>query len=111
MPSGSEFSILPDENVTIGGKSIAENQTATGDVNNIIRYLAATIRDTYNRTSTGVAFMPISGGTFSGDIMRQNRGGYLHHANSAQNGGQVYFLPEGSVRPAAVEGTVVFYYS
>jgi len=110
MPSATEFSTDPSQNTTIGGIDVAEGCSPAG-INNAMRYLAAVARDTSDKAIGGTAPMPITGGTFTGDIFRQGRGGYLHHANSAQTGGQVYFLPEGSVRPAAVEGTVVFYYS
>ncbi|MGJ3630117.1 hypothetical protein AB5I41_30965 [Sphingomonas sp. MMS24-JH45] len=57
------------------------------------------------------SFMPTAGGSFTGDIARQGRGAYLHHANAAQNSGRIYFLPEGTALPALSEGDVVFFYS
>ena len=111
MPSASEFSTDPNLIDTIGGKSIAENQTATGDINFIIRDMAAAMRSTYDQLQNAGGGMPVTGGTFTGDILRQGRGAYLHHANSSRTGGMVDFLPEGSVRPTPVEGMIVFYYS
>lgn len=110
MPSASEFSTTPASNTTIGGVNVAENCSPDG-INNAIRYLAAAARDSYDRIPDPANFMPKSGGAFNGDILRQSRGAYLHHANGAQGNGQVYFLPEGSARPAAAEGVVVFFYS
>lgn len=110
MPSASEFSTTPASNTTIGGANVGEF-CSPGGLNDAIRYLAAAMRDTYDRTTSSGASMPLSGGTFTGDIVRQSRGAYLHHAGAAQTNGQVHFLPEGSARPAAAEGTVVFYYS
>lgn len=110
MPSASEFSTTPAANTTIGGVNVGEG-CSPGGINNAIRYVAATARDLWDRLPDVTALMPKIGGTFTGDILRQSRGAYLHHASSSQTDGQVFFLPEGSARPAAAEGTVVFYYS
>lgn len=110
MPSASEFSTNPDSNVTIGGINVGEGCSPAG-LNNVVRYLAAVARDTYNSTPNTGVFMPFTGGTFSGDIFRLGRGAYLHHSGSGQADGRVYTLPEGSPRPTAAEGMYVFYYS
>ena len=110
MPSANEFSLDPNANVTIGGINVAEDCSPAG-INNAIRYLAAVARSTLDQVQNAAGGMPVTGGTFTGDILRQGRGAYLHHANSARTGGMVDFLPEGSVRPTPAEGMVVFYYS
>jgi len=110
MPSASEFSTDPNQNVTVGGTNVAEMCSPRG-INDAIRYLAAVIRDTADKVPSANNSMPISGGAFTGDITRSTRGGYLHHAGSAQTDGRVFFVAEGSGRPAASEGAVVFYYS
>ena len=110
MPSASEFSVVPSENTTIGGTNIAEG-CSPGGLNEVARYLAAAARDTLNKLPATGTVMPISGGTFTGDILRKDRGAYLHHAGSAQTDGRVMFLPEGSARPTGAEGMVVFYYA
>ena len=111
MPSASEFSTTPSENASIGGKGCVEGATQTADVNDMLRYMAAVIRDTYDRIGGAGTYMPTTGGTFTGDILRKDRGAYLHHAGSAQTDGRVMFLPEGSARPVGAEGMVVFYYA
>lgn len=110
MPSASEFSETPDQNVTIGGVNVGEDCSPAG-INNAIRYVAAVVRTLYNQVQTLAGAMPKTGGTFTGDIAREGRGAYLHHAGSAQTDGRVMFLPEGSPRPTAAEGMLVFYYS
>lgn len=110
MPSASEFSTSPDANTTIGGTNVGEN-CSPGGLNNAIRYIAAVVRTLYDQVQGLAGAMPTTGGAFTGDITRQGRGGYLHHANSAQTAGQVHFLPDGSARPGAAEGVVVFYYA
>lgn len=110
MPSASEFSTVPGANTTIGGVNVAEDCSPAG-INDAIRYLAATGRDTFDRLPNSGTSMPISGGVFTGDISRQGRGPYLHHGSAAQTDGRVLFLPEGSARPAGSEGLVVFYFS
>jgi len=110
MPSASEFSLTPDANVTIGGVNVAEG-CSPGGLNNVERYLAAAMRDTYDKIPAAGTFVPASGGSYTGDIFRATRGAYLHHAGSAQTDGRVMFLPEGSARPTGAEGMVVFYYA
>lgn len=111
MPSASEFDANPNNIATIGGKGITEGATATADINDIIRYIAAVCRDTFDRIPATGGFVPSTGGTYTGDILRSGRGAYLHHAGSGQTDGRVSFLPEGSIRPTPAEGMVVFYYS
>lgn len=110
MPSATEFSTSPAVNVTIGGVDVGEGCSPAG-LNNAIRYVAAVIRDTYDRIPATGGYVPTTGGTYTGDIFRSTRGAYLHHAGASQTDGRVIFLPEGSARPAGSEGLVVFYYS
>lgn len=110
MPSASEFSTNPDSNTTIGGVNVAEN-CPPGGLNNVERYLAAAMRSLYDQVQGLSGGMPVSGGAFTGDITRQGKGGYLHHANSAQSIGPVSTLPEGSPRPSAAEGAIALYWS
>lgn len=109
MPSAAEFSATPDTNTTIGGTNVAEG-CSPGGLNNVLRYLAAVARDTFDRIPAAGAYVPASGGSFTGPVTRQGRGAFLHHANATQTEGQVFFLPDGTARPAAAEGVVVFYY-
>lgn len=110
MPSANEFSIVPAENVTIGGVDVSEGCSPAG-INNALRYVAAVVRDTSNNVPAANNSLPLAGGAVTGDIYRQNRGAYLYHAGAGQNNAPISFLPEGSARPAALEGAVVFYYS
>lgn len=110
MPSASEFSATPASNTTIGGVNMGEG-CSPGGLNDAIRYVAATVRVLFDTTPNADALMPKTGGSFTGEITRQGKGAYLHHANAAQAAGQVHILPEGSARPAAAEGAIVFYYS
>jgi hypothetical protein len=110
MPSASEFSTTPASNTTIGGVNVGED-CSPGGINDALRYLAAAARDSFDKIPATGAYIPASGGTYTGDIYRYDRGGYLHHASTAQYDGRVFFLPEGSARPAAAEGAIVFYYS
>lgn len=110
MPSASEFSTNPDANTTIGGTNVAEG-CSPGGLNNAMRYLAACARDLFDRVPAANTYLSLTGGSLTGNVTRQGRGALLHHAGAAQTDGQVYMLPEGSTRPTAAEGTVVFYYS
>ena len=105
-----DWSTNPDSNGTIEGTNIAENCPAS-NVNDVIRKMAAAIRVLYNNLPNVSALMPKSGGAFTGQITRDGRGGYLHHANSAQGGGAVHILASGTALPSSpAEGTVVFFY-
>ncbi|MBO9624175.1 MAG: hypothetical protein J7500_15815 [Sphingomonas sp.] len=110
MPSPTEFSTTPADNTTIGGVNIAEN-CSPGGLNDVERYLAATIRVAWDAIPDANALMPKAGGAFTNQITRQGRGGYLHFSSASLTDGQVYALPEGNARPAAAEGVIVFYYS
>ncbi|GAA0730007.1 hypothetical protein [Sphingomonas japonica] len=105
----SEYSTNPSANTTIGGKFVGED-CPPGNINDAIRQLAADGKDLSNTVGAGSAAMPKSGGEFTGDIVRAGRGGYLHHANPAQSDGRLVFKAQGSSRPAAAEGMIVFYY-
>lgn len=109
MPVATEFSTTPSVNVTIGGINVGEGCSPSG-LNDATRYIAAVIRDTYDRIPATGAYVPTTGGSYTGDILRSTRGAYLHHAGAAQTDGRVIFLPEGSARPAGSEGLLVFYY-
>lgn len=110
MPSASEFSTNPDSNTTIGGLFVGE-ECSPAVLNNVLRYLAAVARDSYDRIPASGSYLPIAGGTLQGDIQRQGRGGYLHFSGSSLTNAQVFALPEGSARPAAAEGILVLYYN
>jgi len=109
MPSAADFSTTPDANTTVGGVNVAEQCSPKG-INDAIRYLAAVARDSFDKIPAVGTFMPFSGGSFTGNVTRQGRGAFIHHANAAQTDGQIFFLPDGTARPPAAEGIVVFYY-
>lgn len=109
-PNPADLSTDPDANITIGGVNVAEGCSPAG-LNNVERYLGAAIRVVYNQVQGLGGGMPLTGGAFTGDITRQGRGGYLHHAGAAQSSGKVTFLPEGSALPAMAEGDIVFFYT
>lgn len=107
----SDWSTTAASNTTLGGISIAENCPAA-NVNNALREMMSQIKS-YSLTITSPSgnYMPLSGGTFTGQIKRSGAGGYLYNAASAQSGGAVYVQPQGTARPSSPqEGTFVFYY-
>ena len=110
MPSASEFSITPDENLTIGGFNVAEG-CPPASINNAIRYMAAVARDSYNRLPATGSYLASTGGTITGSIIRSGGGAHFYHARSDLTTGAIWFQQEGSARPTAAEGTVVFYHS
>lgn len=110
--SFSAYSTTPASNTSINGISIAEN-CAAANVNNALRQIAADGRELYNIVSaiSVSGYMPLIGGTFTGQIIRSGSGGYLYNAASAQSGGAVYVLATGTSLPSSpAEGTFVFFY-
>ena len=105
----SDYSTDPNANGSIAGINISEG-CSPANVNNALRQLAADGKSLSMQIGGDADAMPKSGGTVIGDITRQNRGAYLHHASANATSGQVYVLPVGTPRPAAAEGVIVFYY-
>ncbi len=106
----SDYSTNPSVNVTIAGVNVGEF-CPPGNLNDAIRQLMADGKALSLTIPDVSSFMGKGGGVFTGDISRQGRGGYLHHANNAFTDGRVFFLPRGSPRPSSpVEGMVVNYY-
>lgn len=111
MSGFSSYATTAAANVTINGISIAENCPAA-NVNNAIRQIMADARAFADSAATATGLMPKSGGAFTGQITRSGSGGYLYNAASAQSGGAVYVLPQGTSLPSSPqEGTFVFFYS
>lgn len=106
----SDWSTTPDANTSIDGVNIAEG-CPPANINNAIRRVMSSVRVMYNNLPSTATLMPKAGGIFTGNPTYTGRGGYLHHANSAFTDGRVSILPEGSARPEAAEGVIVFYYS
>ena len=109
----SDYSTVPNANVTIGGLSVAEGCPA-GNLNNAIRQIAADGKLLSNTvTAINLAdYAPLTGAVFTGNPRFTGKGGYWYHANAAQTGGPVSIVPTGTARPASpAEGTVQFYYS
>lgn len=106
----SDWSTTAADNTTIDGTNIAES-CPPGGINNAIRSIMAAVRAMYDDLADPDDLMPLSGGTFTGDISREGQGAYLHHANGAQTDGKVFFQAEGSARPTGAEGRIVFYYA
>lgn len=107
----SDYSTTPASNTTIGGISVAENCPAA-NINNAIRQLMSDAKTFSNGvTNPAGTYMPIVGGAFSGQITLSGAGGYLYNAASAQGGGAVYVLAQGTALPSSPqEGTFVFFY-
>ena len=108
----SAYSLTPASNLTIAGISIAEN-CLPANLNDAMRQFAADGKDHANTVAAinVSAYMPLVGGTFSAQIFRTGRGGYLHHANAAQIGGKVTAQTTGTALPASpAEGDFVYFY-
>jgi hypothetical protein len=106
-----DYSATPSENVSIAGINIAEGCPA-GNANNALRQLAADGKALATTVSAIPAGIPIAGGVFTGDITRQSRGAFLHHADASLSDGRTYFSAEGAALPSTpIAGMVVWFYT
>lgn len=107
----SDYSTTPGLNVTIGGVSAAEG-CPPANINNICRQLAADGRALYDTVAGLGSGMPTTGGTFTGNIIRQGFGGYYCANDSGYTAPRIYVLLDGSPAPTSPpNGSVVFYYA
>lgn len=112
----SDWSETPASNTTVDGVNIAENCNPNV-LNNAIRSVMAgvkTFKLSYDGLVTTVAGKAnASGAVFSGTRpIYTGEGALLHHQSSANASGRIYWLPEGSSRPASpANGDVIFFYT
>lgn len=111
MAAFATYSTTASVNTTIGGLNIDENCPAA-NVNNVARQIVAEGRQLYDIVAgiSVASYMPLAGGTFTGNVLQSGAGAYRYNASSSLTSGATYFLPTGSARPAPAEGVVVFYY-
>lgn len=96
-------------NSSLDGLSVAEGTMPAGNVNAALRMLMANIRQLYETVVDGSAlsaFMPKAGGVFSGDITRNTRGAYLHHASASNLSGRVFVTSSGAADPTSQVGDI-----
>lgn len=105
MPPIADYSTTPASNTAISGINLSEGCTA-GGINNAIRQLMADVKAFSNTVPVSADFMPIVGGTFTGDITRNGRGGYLHHASSTYLSGRVFVTALGAADPTSAVGDI-----
>lgn len=110
MSFGS-YSTTPASNISINGISITEG-CAAGNVNDAIRQLMADGRELYNTVQDidVSTYMPKTGGTFTGTILRSGAGAHLYHSSSSLTSGSITVQPLSSSLPSAGEGKIVFQY-
>lgn len=108
----ASYSLTPAQNLTIGGQSIAEGTTSPGTVNLAIRTLMAdgkALSDQVLAINLS-SYAPLNAPVFTGQPTFQGRGGFLHHANSANGAGRVYVQADGDALPALVNGDLLATY-
>jgi hypothetical protein len=97
-------------NVTLDGLNVAEGCPA-GNLNAMGRMLMANMKNLAGTVPVTSNFMLKAGGTFTGDILRSGRGGYLHNANAAMPGGKVTIQALGGALPISPqEGDILIEY-
>lgn len=101
----TDYSTTPASNTAISGININEGCPA-GGINAAIRQMMADVRVFYNGVPVGSDYMSIAGGTFTGDILRNGRGGYLHHASATYLSGRVFVTALGAADPTSAVGDI-----
>ena len=110
MSFGS-YSTTPASNVSINGINIAENCPAP-NVNDALRQICADGRELYN-TVVAIdvsSYLPLAGGTMTGNISRSGAGSHLYYASNTLISGAVHVQPAASALPTPAEGVMVFIY-
>ena len=111
MAGFGDYSTTPGLNVTIGGVSSAEG-CPPANINNICRQLAADGRALFDTVAGLGAGMPTSGGTFTGPIIKQAKGGFYAANASGYTAPEIFILADGSPAPVSPpNGSLVFYYA
>lgn len=110
--SYTTWSTTASLNITIDGINIGEG-CPPANMNDMGRAIMAGVAELRDDMPTITGLMPVTGGTFSGtQPIYTGRGAYLHHNDSANASGRVYFLPTGSANPTSPSnGDVVFFYT
>lgn len=99
----SDYSITPSANTSLAGINVAEGCPA-GNINGVIRQLAADGKQLSVQVSGAAQSMPVSGGIFTGPIFQFGRGGYLHNNDPSNAGGRVFIQATGGAPPAMSNG-------
>jgi hypothetical protein len=92
-------------NTSLDGLNVAEGCPA-GNMNAAVRILMSAIRQLYNvvnnpLSSVYAAFMPKTGGAFTGDITRNGGGGYAYNASATFVGGKITIQALGGAAPSS----------
>lgn len=98
----TDYSTTPASNTAINGINIAEGCPA-GNMNAAVRQMMADIRVFYNGVPVGSDYMLKTGGAFLGDITRNGRGGYAHHASATYLSFQVHTTAYGASQPSGMQ--------
>lgn len=113
MPPVADYSTTAASNTAISGINIAEGCPA-GNMNAATRQQMADTKSMYNEivgseasiTARFSALMAKVGGAFTGDITRNGRGGYLHHASATYLNGRVFVTALGAADPTSEVGDI-----
>lgn len=110
--SFADYSLTPSANLTLAGLSLAENSTALASLNNMLRQIMADGKELSNQVVGIGNPLLLTGGTVTGAIVRNGRGGY-YHANSVGNADpQIYTLVDGSPAPSSPpNGSIAIYHA
>ena len=112
MAAFATYSATPASNTTIGGLNVTENNTAVASLNNVAREIVAEGRQLYDLVAAIGSPLLLTGGTLTGDINRQGRGGYLSSNNASYTAPQVYYVVTGGSAPSSPpNGSLIFYHA
>lgn len=111
--SFGNYSLTPAANISCNGINIGENCPAA-NVNNVLRQLMADgkeLADTVSLISVS-SYLPLVGGSVTGNIVRSGAGPHLFHMNGSFSVGSVYIQQQAASLPSSPgEGAMVFTYA
>jgi hypothetical protein len=105
----SDWSTTASNNTTLEGINVAEGCPA-GNINGVIRAMAAALRTFYNSVPDASTLMAKAGGIFTGDITRNGRGAYLHHNSTSNASGKIFVQASGGAIPSMSNGDILMEY-
>ena len=96
----------PSLNISVNGINIAEGCPA-GNVNGAIRAAMAAVKTLSLAVPSSAAYMPRTGGAFTGVVSQGGAGGYLYFADAANASGRVFVQAAGGTPPAMSNGDIL----
>lgn len=100
----SDWSDTPSSNTTVDGINIGEG-CPSGNINNALRSIMAGVHTLSTTIPSSAAFMPRTGGAFTGPVTYS--GALLSYADAGFASGRIYVQAAGGSPPAMSNGDLL----